>query len=310
MAQSVGSAAHLENVTLNRPSRQKRLYPYVLLSPVLLIMAAVLLYPWIVSFLLSFQSWTPLRPVPSRFVGLDNYVRIFTDAAFWSSLQNTAILVVATVTIQFLAGFGLALMLNSITVGRGLLLTMFLLPLMVTPSVVGLSWKMLLHNEWGIFNWALTTVGLPRVGWLSDPSWTLFTIILVDVWQHMPFGALILLAGLQAIPEEQLEAARVDGASSFQSFVHIVLPFLMPLILITLLFRVIFALRTFDIIYSLFRSGGPANAGMVIGVYLYEQLRLTWRLGFASAISYVLLMLTMALAFGFIVRWYRDAFED
>jgi multiple sugar transport system permease protein len=310
MAQSVGSAAHVSKVPLNRQSREKRLYPYVLLSPVLLIMAAVLLYPWIMSLLLSFQSWTPLRPIPARFVGLENYVRIFSDPAFWSSLQNTAILVIATVSIQFLAGFGLALLLNSITVGRGVLLTMFLLPLMVTPSVVGLSWKMLLHNEWGIFNWALVAVGLPRVGWLSDPSWTLFTIILVDVWQHMPFGALILLAGLQAIPEEQLEAARVDGASGLQSFWHIVLPFLMPLILITLLFRVIFALRTFDIIYSLFRSGGPANAGMVIGVYLYEQLRLTWRLGFASAIAYVLLILTMALAFGFIVRWYRDAFED
>lgn len=310
MAQSISSTAHAPAAPLNRPSRSRQIYPYVLLAPVMLIMAAVLLYPWVISFLLSFQSWTPLRPIPARFVGLENYVRIFTDPSFWSSLQNTAILVIATVSIQFFLGFGLALMLNSITVGRGFLLTMFLLPLMVTPSVVGLSWKMLLHNEWGIFNWVLEAFGMARIGWLSDPNWTLFTIILVDVWQHMPFGALILLAGLQAIPEEQLEAARVDGASSLQSFWHIVLPFLMPLILITLLFRVIFALRTFDIIYSLFRSGGPANAGMVIGVYLYEQLRLTWRLGFASAISYVLLMLTMALAFGFIVRWYRDAFED
>lgn len=310
MAQSVTGTAHAPTVPLNRPSRSKQIYPYVLLTPVLVIMAAVLLYPWIISFLLSFQSWTPLRPAPPQFIGLDNYIRIFTDQSFWASLQNTAVLVIATVSIQFFAGFALALMLNSITVGRGFLLTMFLLPLMVTPSVVGLSWKMLLHNEWGIFNWVLGELGMGRVGWLSDPNWTLFTIIMVDVWQHMPFGALILLAGLQAIPEEQLEAARVDGATAVQSFFHIVLPFLMPLILITLLFRVIFALRTFDIIYSLFRSGGPANAGMVIGVYLYEQLRLTWRLGFASAISYVLLFLTMALAFAFIVRWYRDSFED
>jgi multiple sugar transport system permease protein len=310
MARTVGSAARVAHVAVKRPSLQQRIYPYIWLLPVLVIMAAVLLYPWIVSFLLSFQSWTPLRPAPPQFVGLDNYARVFTDPTFHTSLVNTAVLVVTTVTVQFLGGFALALMLNTITVGRGILLTMYLLPLMVTPSVVGLSWKLLLHNEWGIFNWALTAVGLPRIGWLSDPAWTMFTIVMVDVWQHLPFGALILLAGLQAIPDEQIEAAKVDGANAWQTFVHIVLPFLAPLILITLLFRLIFALRTFDIIYSLFRSGGPANAGMVIGVYLYEQLRITWRLGLASAISYILLLLTMALAFTFIVRWYRGAFED
>lgn len=284
--------------------------PYVWLLPVGIILVGVLLYPWLNSLVLSFESWTPLRPVPPRFVGFDNYLKLLTDSAFHTTLRNTGTLVATTVAAQLVGGFAIALLLNEIRVGRGLLLVMYLLPLMVTPSVVGLSWKLLLHNEWGIFNWVLTSAGLPRVGWLSDPNWTMPTIVLVDVWQHMPFGVLTLLAGLQALPDEQLEAAQVDGASPWQVFRHIVLPFLAPLILITVLFRLIFALRTFDVIYSLFRSGGPANAGSVIGVYLYEQLRTSWRVGEASATSYVLLILTMGLAFFFIVRWYRGAVED
>ena len=311
MAETLTESAHAARVPqVPRRGFQQRAYPYIWLLPVGLIMVGVLVYPWALSLLLSFQSWTPLRPAPPQFVGLDNYMRAFADPAFQGALRNTAGLVVTTVTIQFLGGFAIALLLNTITVGRAILLTMFLLPLMVTPSVVGLSWKLLLHNEWGIFNWVLRGLGLPTVGWLSDPSWTMFTIVMVDVWQHMPFGVLVLLAGLQAIPDEQIEAARVDGASALQVFRHIVLPFLAPLILITLLFRLIFALRTFDIIYSLFRSGGPANAGQVIGVYLYERLRVTWRLGEASAISFILLALTMALAFFFVIRWYRDSLED
>jgi len=287
----------------------KRLHPYLWLLPVGVITGAVLIYPWILSLLLSFQSWTPISPAPPRFVGLANYARVFADPQFHTALLNTAVLVIFTVSIQFVGGFVLALLLNSITVGRTVLVTVYLLPLMVTPAVVSLGWKMLLHNEWGLFNWALTGLGLPRIGWLSDPAWTMATIVMVDVWQQMPFGMLILLAGLQAVPEEQLEAAKVDGANAVQTFVHIIVPFLAPLILVTLLFRLIFALRTFDIVYSLFRSGGPAGAGMVLGIYLHEQLRVTWQLGLASATAYVLLLVTMALSFALIVRWYRSAVE-
>lgn len=288
---------------------RRRLEPYLWLMPVLVVLAGVLLYPWVSSLILSFEAWTPLRPVPPRFVGLDNYLRLLQNQQFLGALQNTVVLVVATVVSQVVGGFAIALLLNEIRVGRGVLLVMYLLPLMVTPSVIGLSWKLLLHDQWGVFNWALTSVGLARIGWLSDPSWTMPTIVMVDVWQNMPFGVLVLLAGLQGIPDEQVEAAKIDGASSLQAFRHIVLPFLSPLILITLLFRLIFALRTFDVIYSLFRSGGPANSGTVIGVYLYEQLRTAWQIGQASATSYVLLLLTMLLASVFILRWYRGA-ED
>lgn len=293
-----------------RPLRQKQIAPYLWFIPIGVIMGAVLLYPWLISLQLSFQSWTPLRPSPPAWVGLGNFSQILSDPGFYSALKNTGILVVTTVTVQFFVGFGIALLLNAITVGRTVLLTMYLIPFMVTPAVAGLSWKMLLHNEWGIFNWVLSSLGLNRIGWLSDPSWTMPTIIMVDVWQHTAFGILILLAGLQAVPEEQVEAAKVDGATKIQIFFHIVLPFLMPLILITLLFRLIFSLRTFDIIFALFRSGGPANAGMVIGVYLYQQLRVAWQLGLAAATSFLLLALTMGLAFFFILRWYRGALED
>lgn len=309
MARLMEDAARPIHVPRVRRLRQKQIAPYLWFVPITVIMAAVLLYPWILSLQLSFQSWTPLRPAPPRWAGIENYTRIFSDPAFYQAMKRTAILVVTTVTIQFFAGFGIALLLNAIRVGRAVLLTMFLLPLLITPSVVGLSWKMLLHNQWGLFNWTLDSLGFARIGWLSDPDWTLPTIIMVDVWQHTPFGVLILLAGLQAVPEEQLEAAKVDGASDVQVFFHIILPFLAPLILITLLFRLIFALRTFDIIFALFRSGGPANEGMVIGVYLYQQLRVAWKLGEASATSFVLLALTMGVGSFFILRWYKGALD-
>jgi multiple sugar transport system permease protein len=281
--------------------------PYIWLTPVLVLLAGVLLYPWVSSLVLSFEAWTPLRPIPPRFVGFDNYLRLIQNQQFLGALQNTAVLAVGTIILQVVGGFAIALLLNEIRIGRSVLLVMYLLPLMVTPSVIGLSWKLLLHDQWGVLNWALTSLGMPRVGWLSDPAWTMPTIVMVDVWQNMPFGVLVLLAGLQGVPDEQVEAAKIDGASPVQTFRHIVLPFLTPLILITLLFRLIFALRTFDVIYSLFRSGGPANSGMVVGVYLYEQLRTAWQIGQASATSYVLLLLTMLLASVFILRWYRGA---
>jgi multiple sugar transport system permease protein len=272
-------------------------------------MLGVLFYPWLSSLIMSLHAWTPLRPTPPRFVGLDNYTRLLTDQAFINSLANTAILVLSTVFLQFVIGFVLALLLNAVPRGRTVLVTMYLVPLMLTPSVVGLTWKFLLHNEWGLLNWALQSLGMGAIGWLSDPAWTLVTIIIVDVWQHAPFAVLVLLAGLQAIPEEPIEAARVDGASEWQVFRFVKLPYLQPLIITILLFRLIFALRTFDVIYALFRSGGPANAGMVLGVYLYEHLRLTWRVGEAAAISYALLFITIVVASLFLVRWYRSV-ED
>lgn len=268
--------------------------PYLWFVPVGTVMVGVLLFPWLWTFWYSFQRWTPLRPVPPRFVGLDNYIATMTDGAFLTAFANTLVFSVVTVSIQFVLGLGLALLLNMPLAGRSVARILCLVPMLLTPSVVGLSWKVFFHEQFGIFNWLLSTVGLPPVGWLSDPDLTMVTIMIVQIWSHTAFAMLVLLAGLQGIPDEPIEAARVDGASSRQVFFHVTLPWLRPLIFITLLFQIIFAIRTFDIVYGLFRSGGPANAGLLLGVYLYDSLRTSWQIGSASSIAVILLVLTAA----------------
>jgi multiple sugar transport system permease protein len=308
MSSAAGAPASAASVA-NRRRTWRAVYPYVWLAPAFVIMGGILIYPWTYSLIMSLYSWTPLRPAPPRFIGLDNYIFLVTDPDFHAAFWNTAVLVATTVTLQFFIGFALALMLNMIRVGRAVLTAALLVPLMVTPSVVGLSWRFILHQEWGLANFALRSLGLAPISWLADPTWTMPTIILVDTWQQTPFTVLVLLAGLQAIPDEPVEAARVDGANDRQVFWHVTLPYLQPLIVTVLLFRLIFSVRQFDVVFALFQSGGPGNAGQVLGVYLYEHLRLTWRLGEGSAISYMLLFITIALGASFLVRWYRNV-ED
>lgn len=280
--------------------------PYAWFIPIFLIMGVVLAYPWAYSLYLSFHDWTPLRPDAPQFVAFDNFRSIIADPLFLASLRRTSILVVTTVICQLLIGMGVAVALDALPRYRALFVTPFLIPFMLTPSVVAMAWRFLLHEQWGVFNWVLRSLGFDGVGWLSDPSVTLTTIIIIDIWHNLPFAVLMFLAGLQAIPSDPMESALVDRANAWQVFRYVKLPYLAPLVVTVLLFRLIFSLRTFDVIYALFLSGGPANAGMVVGVYLYESLRVNWQLGYASAISYVLLLLTMLVGAFVILRWYRS----
>ncbi len=206
------------------------------------------------------------------------------------------VLIVVSVVVETALGLACAVLLDSGVRARQMFLTVIMLPFVLAPVMVGLTWKILLQDQFGLVNYYLRRLGLGAPQWLSDPSFTMITIIGLEIWQYTPFVVLILYAGLQAIPGEIRESARVDGASALQMFRFITVPHLMSLILIVVLFRVIFALRTFDVVYTLFKSGGPGNAGMVLGVYLYEELKVSWELGKASAISYVILILTLLLS--------------
>lgn len=284
---------------------RRALTPYLWLAPVLAVLLGLMVYPWLWSLYLSLYRWNPLKnPVPA-FVGLGNYLAILGDAEFYTALKNTVLLTVITVSLEFVLGFGLALLLNTNIRGRAFFRTACLVPMMLTPSIVGLAWKVLLHDEMGLVNWVLGAVGIGPQPWMSSPSYTLLTVSIIQVWQHVPFVMLIMLAGLQAVPTEPMEAARVDGASEWQVFWNVVLPWLKPLIMIVLMFRVIFAIRSFDTIFGLWQGAGPVKAGLVVGVYLYEQVRVFWELGKGAAISYVLLALTIAFSLYFTVRLYR-----
>ncbi|QQO10625.1 carbohydrate ABC transporter permease [Breznakiella homolactica] len=287
----------------------KRIYPYFWFTPLILILGFTILYPWIWSLGLSFTKWNLSEGDTPVFIGLRNYINVLTEPLFLLSLRQTALFMVITVPAQLLIGFGTALLLNQNVKGRGLFLSCIMLPFMLTPSIVGLIWKILLSGQWGVFNYFLSLVGIYNVGWLSNPDLSMLTISIIDVWQHAPWVMLVLFAGLQAIPKEMYEAAEIDGAGYWQSFRYVTIPFLSNLIGIVVLFRLMFALRSFDVIYTLFRSGGPANAAMVLGVYLYEQFRLTWEIGKSSATSYIILILTLLFSVPLIIRMYREKKE-
>lgn len=283
----------------------QRIYPYLWFTPLIIILGFTIIYPWLWSLGLSFTKWNLSEGGSPVFIGIRNYIDVLTDPLFLLSLGKTFSFMIITVPAQLIIGFGIALILNQNVKGRGIWLSCIMLPFMLTPSIVGLIWKILISGQWGVLNYFLSLIGIHNIGWLSDPDLSMWTISIIDVWQHAPWVTLVLFAGLQAIPRDMYEAAEIDGTNFWQSFHYVTIPYLKPLIVIVLLFRLMFALRSFDVIYTLFRSGGPANSAMVLGVYLYEQFRLTWEIGKSSATSYIILLLTFLLSVGLTIRMYK-----
>jgi ABC-type sugar transport system permease subunit len=281
-----------------------RFFPYALHIPTLIILSAVLLYPWVWSLYLSFTDWNPSFSPTPIWVGLDNYRWILSDRLFHLALRNSMVLTVVSLLFETVLGLAVAIALQNVTRGVGLLRTIVLLPYVISSVVVGLIWRTLLHDQNGVVNWLLLEIGLGRIGWLGDPHWSLITVILVETWKYVPWVALILFAGLQGISGEYYEAARVDGATRWQTLVGITLPLLRPVLLVVLLFRAMFALRTFDTVYVLFGGGGPANAASVLGTYLYDTFKVSWEIGLGAAISFILLATTALVSalFSFLMR--------
>jgi multiple sugar transport system permease protein len=199
------------------------------------------------------------------------------------------------VGIEFVLGMGLALLLNHNLFGKGVIRAMILLPMMCTNVVIGLTWRLLFNYQFGIINYYLTRVNLPPVEWLSAPNVAMWTVIIVDVWNTTSFVALLLLAGLQSLPEEPFEAAHIDGASAVQSFWYITLPLLRPSILVALLWRLIDTFRIFDVIWLL-TAGGPAHSTETVSIYVYNYGFKSFNLGYASAASYIMILIMLIIA--------------
>jgi multiple sugar transport system permease protein len=251
---------------------------------------AVVGIPVAYSLYLSFHEWkltTFQRGVP--FVGLDNYVRALADDGFWHSLQLTVGFLVAALAVEVVLGIALAVLLDQAFRGRRTVLILLLLPMFVTNVAIGLIWRILLSYDFGVVNWLLSLVGLPKVAWLGDPGLALWSLVVVDVWNTTAFVALLVLAGLAAVPDEPRQAARVDGASPWQVFRYITLPLLRPVIFVAVVWRTIDLFRIFDVVYSL-TGGGPYNATETISVYAYNQGFASFNLGFASAVSYLMIL--------------------
>lgn len=280
---------------------------FVLLTIVPTIVASLLVFgiPLAFSLLLSFQGWTIDSGLfAGRFVGFANYQDLFTDPLFRSSLALTIGYTMATVTSELLLGLGIALLLNSRVPFVRIFRTALIIPMMITPIVAALTWKLLLDPSYGLVNAILGT----RTVWLGDPDLALIAVGVVNIWQNTPFVAILLLAGLQSLPAEPVEAAAVDGANSWQTFRHVTLPLLMPYVVVAVLLRTIFEFRSFENIWVM-TGGGPANATKLLSVYTFEASFLSFDLTLAAASSWVMLFIVLIFCVFFILATKRKEIQ-
>jgi len=280
----------------HRGNREKRfLTPYWgFVAPALLFLIALNLFPLVYDVVLGFTD-AELSGGQREWVGGRNYERVFGDPEFAAAIRTTAKFVAVAVGAELLLGFGLALCLRDRFPGKAAVLTLLLLPMMLSPAVMGLYWNLVLQGDYGVLNQALRMVGVARApGWLTDPDLKFWAIVLVDVWMWTPFMMLIAMAGLNAIPRHLYEAAEIDRAPPFTVFRRITLPLCAPLLLLAVLLRTTDALKQFDLVMAL---TGPNDAStQTLSALLYQTMFRGYKLGLGSAYSCVVLVGVIALA--------------
>ncbi len=268
---------------------------YAYLVPAAICLGGTVLFPILKAIHMSLYHHVLIKPQEYGFIGLGNYARLFNDEVFWLTLWNSFTWVFGSVSLQFLGGFAAALLLHQAFRGRALVRTVTLLPWVVPGVVVALIWEYLYQPNYGVVNDLLFRAGwlTTRVAWLSDPTLAMPAVIATNVWRGVPFFAIMLLAGLQAIPDDLYEAARVDGASVTQRFWHITLPLLRPIIVVATATRVIWTFNYADLIFVM-TSGGPANATQITSTYTLLQAYSNLDFGYAATLSVVLLLIMLA----------------
>jgi multiple sugar transport system permease protein len=282
-------------------TRKRQLFLIAMAAPALIYVLAVAVGPMVQGFLYSFDSYSLIHPTSRHFVGLDNYLSLWRDPTARRALINTFAFTFSAVTLEFVLGLGVALLLWRDDWFNRIALGLLLIPATVTPLVVGLIFKALLSPEYGMLGYPLAELGLsgPR-GLLADPQRALATLVAIDAWEWTPLMALILLAGLKTLPTDILEAAAVDGANGPQRFRLMVLPLLLPSAFLALILRMMDAFRVFDIIFVT-TSGGPADATNTLMIYGVKQGLEFFNIGAASAVSTLIVVCILAMAAAFIV---------
>lgn len=264
-------------------------------GPTLVFLVVFNVFPLVYNVALGFTN-ARITSASHESVGTENYERVFSEPAFAAAIRTTALFVALAVSIELLLGFGLALALKKVIGRRSGLLTLLLVPMMLSPAVMGLFWNLVLNGDYGILNQVLRAVGLPQPEWLTDPDLKFVSVLLIDVWMWTPFMMLIALAGLNAIPESIYEAAEIDRAGPWTVFRRITLPMSAPLLLLAVLFRATDALKQFDLVMAI---TGPNDAStQTLSALLYQVMNpgRAGKLGLGSAYACVILVLVMALA--------------
>lgn len=266
-----------------------RRLPYLFLAPAVAVLFSLSIYPLIYSLSVSLQ----VESAEGVRWSLGNFQRLFSDNFFLTAMGHTFVYAASALTFEFLLGLGLALLLNSQIRGRAVFRASLLVPMMLPAVVVGVVWRLMSNPNFGAINGTLKGFGVDTesLTWTASPRLALLSVIVVDIWQWTPFVFLVLLAGLQAIPQEPYEAAKIDGSSQWQTFRYVTLPLLKPAILIALLLRTMDLLRVFDQIFIL-TEGGPGFATETISLYIYRTAFRFFDFGYAAAMSFVLLAIT------------------
>jgi multiple sugar transport system permease protein len=278
----------------------ERWLPYLLLLPALAILVSLII-PFLIGVYWSLTDYKLTSTLPKQFIGLRNYQTLLQDAAFWNSMRVTLTYCVIALLIELPLGLAVAVMLNRDHPIVRFFRAVMILPLMMPPVVGALMWKSMMTPD-GILNYLLAMVGIGPLQWLGSVQLALPSILLIDIWLYTPFAALVLLAGLQALPKEPFEAARVDGASPWVAFRTLTVPMLLPFLIIVGAFRGIDSLKIFDLIYAT-TQGGPVDVTNTLAISTYFQA-IRWT-NFGTAMSYAIVLWAMCyiLAFILIRRW-------
>jgi ABC-type sugar transport system permease subunit len=274
-------------------SNPERRTAYYMVLPSLLIIVVVAFFPILYGVVLSLTDST-ISGFGS-FIGLENYTEMFQDTDFREGLYNTVIFTVVSVALEFFIGLGIALAINRAFRGRGLVRAAVLVPWAFPTVIAAVMWRLMFQSQVGIIQYVAGAMGIISDPILSNRSLLLIASILVDVWKTTPFVALLLLAGLQTIPEDLYRAAEIDGASRLRAFRSITLPLLRPTIAVTLVFRTLDAFRVFDAVYVL-TEGGPANTTETLSIYAYKTLMRSGDFGYGSALSVATFFCVMAIS--------------
>jgi carbohydrate ABC transporter membrane protein 1, CUT1 family (TC 3.A.1.1.-) len=269
--------------------------PYLI--PAIVLYGWFLLYPMIDSVRLSFFRWSGFRTEEQVWVGFDNYVRLLTqDAVFWTALRNSVVWVILSLLVPTVIALLLALGLNRRMVGRNLMRAVFYIPAVFASITVAAMWRWIYNPTLGFVNQFLTAVGLGdwTQSWLGDPQFALGSIFVANIWQAVGFSMVLFLAGLQTVPVELVEAAKLDGANAWQRFRAVTLPALRPTTVVVVILTIINSLKVFDLVVGM-TGGGPAQSTQVLALWSYTQSFTNHQFGMGGAVATVLLIVTLAL---------------
>lgn len=262
---------------------------YVFIWPAFLVVLLVGLFPLFYSLTVSFQSMRLVPPAPPRLVWFDNYANLLSQPRFWATVWTTSVIVFFSVTFQYVIGFGIALALHARVPAERLFRVAFLLPMLMAPIAVAMIGRMLFHSFLGPINQLFTLFGLPYLPFLTDPNLAIASIIVIEIWQWTPFVILLMLAGLQSLPTDVFEAAKLENASGWQQFWGITFPMLLPISAAVIFVRLVETFKILDTVFVL-TGGGPGVSTETLTLFAYQEGFKKFNLGYTSALSFLFLI--------------------